>query len=48
MANFIHFQAEDVDDRNSSSDSQDDSDEVSSFIDNTNYEENLSEYYGTE
>ena len=46
MANFIHFQAEDVDDRNINSDNQDDSDEVSSYIDNTNYKENLSKYYG--
>ena len=45
MADFINLQAEDVDDGNSSSDNQDDNDAVTSFIDDTNSEENLSDYY---
>lgn len=45
MADFINLQAEDVDDGNSSSDNQDNNDAVTSFIDDTNSEENLSDYY---
>lgn len=42
MADFINLQAEDVDDGNSSSDNQDNNDAVTSFIDDTNSEDNLS------
>ena len=46
MADFIHFQAEGVDDGNSGSDDNNNNDEVSSFIGDANYEENPSDYYG--
>ena len=46
MADFIHFHFEDAYNVYSSSDDQNDNSKVSSFIDNTNYDENLSDYYG--
>ena len=49
MTDFIHFQVEVDDGNNSSSDDdkrQDNEISLNYFIDNTNYEENLSNYYG--
>lgn len=46
MADFMHCQAEDLDDGNSSSYDNDCNDWFSSFIDDANYEENPSDYYG--
>lgn len=49
MTDFIHFQVEVDDGNNSSSDDdkrQDNEVSLNYFIDNTNYEENQSNYYG--